>query len=187
MMEQLLFTDEPEFRQPTVDQDRPLGDALRVPPAPPAGLDTALFDSDDALARRDLRTQIARFEESLARLFAAAFPRTGIEWAVPAAGGPRVLSVAELERVRDALAVRLREATRALDEQTGTEAAFRGLIEEMNADPAAHRWIRVSNSDIGEPGCRHWHSRPRWGLFGMLMGWWRVKVSSGCPLATGCA
>ena len=23
------------------------------------------------------------------------------------------------------------------------------------------------------------------GLIGMLMGWWRVKISSGCPLATG--
>ncbi len=30
---------------------------------------------------------------------------------------------------------------------------------------------------------RHWHVRPRYGLLGMLMGWWRVKISSGCPLA----
>jgi hypothetical protein len=26
--------------------------------------------------------------------------------------------------------------------------------------------------------------RPRLGLIGMLMGWWRVVISSGCPLAT---
>ena len=23
-----------------------------------------------------------------------------------------------------------------------------------------------------------------WGIIGMLMGWWHVKLSSGCPLAT---
>src|SRR5947209_8298032 len=27
--------------------------------------------------------------------------------------------------------------------------------------------------------------RPRLGLIGMMMGWWQVKLSSGCPLATG--
>jgi hypothetical protein len=26
--------------------------------------------------------------------------------------------------------------------------------------------------------------RPRWSFIGMLMGWWRVVISSGCPLAT---
>jgi hypothetical protein len=26
--------------------------------------------------------------------------------------------------------------------------------------------------------------RPRLGLIGMLMGWWQVKLSSGCPLAS---
>ena len=55
-------------------------------------------------------------------------------------------------------------------------------MEEMLADPAAHPWVRVSHADIGEPGCRDWHVRPRFGLLGMLAGWWRVVVSSGCPL-----
>ena len=55
----------------------------------------------------------------------------------------------------------------------------------MIAEPERYKWVRVSNEDIGEPGCRHWHSRPKLGLIGMLMGWWRVKVSSGCPLAGG--
>src|SRR5215213_2248704 len=27
--------------------------------------------------------------------------------------------------------------------------------------------------------------RPRYGLLGMLMNWWRVRISSGCPLARG--
>ena len=40
----------------------------------------------------------------LAELFASTFPRRGIEWKVGAAGGPRVLGIAELESIRDALA-----------------------------------------------------------------------------------
>ena len=56
-----------------------------------------------------------------------------------------------------------------------------GSIEKMLLDPESHRWVHVSNEDIGEPGCTHWHVRPRFGLLGMLMRWWRVVVSSGCP------
>jgi hypothetical protein len=47
--------------------------------------------------------------------------------------------------------------------------------------------VRVSNADIGEPGCKHWHVRPRLGLIGMLAGWWHVKVSSGLSLSQGAA
>jgi hypothetical protein len=49
--------------------------------------------------------------------------------------------------------------------------------------PERHRWERITSADLGEPGCRVWQVRPRLGLIGMLMGWWRVKISSGCPLA----
>lgn len=51
----------------------------------------------------------------------------------------------------------------------------------MLADPAELKWVRISRADLGETGCGHWHSRPRFGLLGMLMGWWRVRISSGCP------
>ena len=148
-------------------------------------LETTLTEGDAKLVRQDLRRQIARLEAELARLFGSAFPRTGIEWAVAAPGGPRVLDIAELETVRDAIADRLAAARTELDSRGRVEQEHRELIEEMVADPAAHKWIRVSNEAIGEPGCRHWHSRPRWGLLGMLLGWWRVKLSSGCPLAGG--
>jgi hypothetical protein len=157
----------------------------RVPPAPPEGLDTLLYEHDERAARADLRRQIAVLEAALGRLFGSAFPRTGIEFAVAAPGGPRILPVDELERVRDALAARLQEVKASLAGHAQIEEQNRQLIEEMTADPEAHKWIRVSNEDIGEPGCRHWHSRPRWGLLGMLKGWWRVRVSSGCPLAKG--
>ena len=96
-----------------------------------------------------------------------------------------MLGVAELERVRDALAARLREAQAELGRRGEIEEHNRGLLEAMIAEPERHRWVRVSDEDVGEPGCRHWHSRPRWGILGMLMGWWRVKLSSGCPLAEG--
>ena len=52
----------------------------------------------------------------------------------------------------------------------------------MLAAPAGLQVGQVTRADIGEPGCGAWHSRPRLGPIGMLMGWWRVKVSSGCPL-----
>jgi hypothetical protein len=99
-------------------------------------------------------------------------------------GGPRLLSLAELEELRDELAARVQHARRSLSDRTYTEEQKRRLIEEMLLDPGSYKFVRVSNEDIGEPGCKHWHVRPRWSLIGMLMGWWRVVISSGCPLAT---
>jgi hypothetical protein len=139
----------------------------------------------DRRVRSELRRQIAMLERRLAELFAAAFPRTGIEWSVGAAGGPRVLGVAELERVRDALAFRLRAAEAEVARRGQAEERNRALLEEMLAAPDRHRWLMISAADIGEPSCRTWRSVPRLGLIGALMGWWRVKISSGCPLATG--
>ena len=136
-------------------------------------------------ARGDLRRQIARLERELGELFASAFPRSGLEWRVGAVGGPRMLSTGELERIRDALAARLHDSRAELARRAELEEASRGRLERLIADPAEHRWVIVSNEDIGERGCRHWHSRPRWGILGMLMGWWRVRLSSGCPLAEG--
>lgn len=136
-------------------------------------------------ARDDLRCQIARLERELGQIFASAFPRRGFDWSVGAAGGPRLLTTGDLERVRDALALRLRDVRSELAQRADVEEANRGLIEEMIAMPEQHRWVIVSNQDIGEQGCRHWHSRPRWGILGMLLGWWRVRLSSGCPLAAG--
>jgi hypothetical protein len=139
---------------------------------------------EERLARVELRRQIGRLEGELARLSAEAFPRLAIDTGVPAAfREPRVAGLEELERVRDALATRISDARAALAEQAELEARNRELLERMLAAPAEHRWLRISRADVGEPGCGHWHSRPRLGPLGMLMGWWQVKVSSGCPLA----
>lgn len=160
-------------------------DSFSVPPAPPEGLETVLYEHDERASRADLRRQIAAMELALARLFGSAFPRKGIDFSVPGMGGPRLLSVDELERVRDALAARIQEVKADLHDYAVLEEQNRELIEEMMADAGSYRWVRVYNEDIGEPGCRNWHATPKWGLLGMLLGWWRVKISSGCPLAAG--
>jgi hypothetical protein len=179
-MEELL-------ESPKVDEVRtaPGVDESLVPPAPPDGLDTILYEHDERDARADLRRQIAVMELALARLFGSAFPRQGIDFSVPGMGGPRLLSVDELEKVRDGLAARIQEVRADLHDHAVVEESNRELIEEMLADPASHKWERVYNEDIGEPGCKHWHAKPKWGVLGMLLGWWRVKISSGCPLAEG--
>ncbi len=156
-----------------------------APAAPPGTPRVPAVETDDRLARADLRRQIGRLERALGETFASAFPRRGLEWGIGAVGGPRVLSIGELERVRDALAARLRDARAELGRRADVEEANRTLLESMIAAPEEHRWVIVSNEDIGEPGCRHWHARPRWGILGMLFNWWRIRLSSGCPLATG--
>ena len=138
-------------------------------------------DVDEAAARRSLRGQIARLERELAALFTAAHPRQDLEWHVPAPGGPRILGIGELEELRDHLAGRLEVTRRTLRDRGYVETRNRERIEELMAEPQRFKWVRISNDDIGEPGCKHWHARPRFGLLGMLMGWWRVKISSGCP------
>src|SRR5829696_9934299 len=124
-----------------------------VPPVPPEGLDTVLYEHDERASRADLRRQIAALELLLARLFDSAFPRKGIDFAVAGMGGPRLLSVDELERVRDGLAARIHDVSHRLHDAAYVEEKNRELIEEMTADPASYRWVRVNNADIGEPGC----------------------------------
>ena len=138
---------------------------------------------DERAARRSLLDQVERLESELASLFCSTWPRKGFEWNVPGRAGPRLLTLGELEELRDDLAERVATGRRALSDRTYVEEQNRCRIEEMLLDPAAHKWERVSHEDIGEPGCRHWHVRPRMGLLGMLAGWWRVVISSGCPLA----
>jgi hypothetical protein len=140
-------------------------------------------DGDERLARAELRRQIGRLEHELSRLVAEAFPRLEIDSRVGAvAREPRAIGLGDLEQVRDRLAERIGEARKALAERRELETANRELLKDMLAKPADFKWLRISRTDVGEPGCGHWHSRPRYGVLGMLMGWWRVKISSGCPL-----
>jgi hypothetical protein len=140
---------------------------------------------DESAARRTLRDQIAHLERELAMAAMEACPRLDPGPPLRSMAGPRILSLGDLERVRDELAGRLAGLHDAAAAQAERQAAAHALLERMLADPPAYKWVRVSNEDLGEPGCRHFHVRPRLGPLGMLMGWWRVKISSGCPLATG--
>lgn len=140
--------------------------------------------ADERAARRQLRAQIARLEAQLSDALISAFPYGHVDTAVPAPGGPHVLGLGELERVRDALAARVAGARAELRERGERQAASRALLERMLLEPGRHRFVRVANRDLGQPGCGVWHVRPRLGLIGMLAGWWQVKLSSGCPLAS---
>ena len=152
--------------------------------SPPVGL-MAPADAERA-ARRTLRAQIAKLERELAEAFVTAYPMGGLkEELASSCAAPRLLDLGELERVRDALAVRVRTARATITEQADRQAANRVRLERMLLEPGRYRFVRIANRDIGEPGCGVWYVRPRLGLIGMLMGWWQVKLSSGCPLATG--
>jgi hypothetical protein len=157
---------------------RPLGPTRARPPKAPTR-------HDERAARRSLLDQIQGLETELSALFVSTWPRKGLEFAVAGRGGPRMLLIDELEELRDDLALRVEDARRSLSDRTYVEDRYRRLIEEMMLEPEKHKWVRVTNADIGEPGCKSWHVRPRFGLLGMLMSWWRVRISSGCPLARG--
>jgi len=146
---------------------------------------TALrVEVDELGARAELRRQVGYLERELAGLFSEAFGRVELDYGVAAVSAePRVLDLGELERLRDELAERVADARLQLRERSRFETANHELLRRMLASPADFKWVQVSRDDLGLPGCGHWHSRPRLGPLGMLMGWWRVKVSSGCPLA----
>jgi hypothetical protein len=136
-------------------------------------------------ARRSLRLQIAKLERELSDAFVTAFPMGGLAIPTGVPAEPRLLDLEELERVRDDLAARLRRARLTITERADEQSAKRLVVERMLLEPGKYRFTRVSQHELGESGCGVWHVRPRLGLIGMLMGWWQVKLSSGCPLARG--
>ena len=136
---------------------------------------------DERAARRTLRDQIARLEYRHAAIVAASYPRLDPGPPVSSLAGPRLLTLGDLERVRDALATRVAALGAGAEAQQARQAIAGRELEAMLADPPAHRWKRLSNADLGRPGCTTYHVRPRAGLLGMLMGWWVVKISGGCP------
>jgi hypothetical protein len=152
----------------------------------PQEISSPVVDGGERAARRALRAQIERLERDLSDAFVTAFSMGGLD---QAAGHPRrqarLLDLGELEHVRDELVERLSAARAWISNRADEQAASRLALEQMLLEPGKHRFERVSCSDLGQPGCGAWEVRPRLGLIGMLMGWWQVKLSSGCPLARG--
>lgn len=151
----------------------------------------AVSESAERAARTQLREQIGGLERQLSVALVGGFARAQLHQPgpdpAPVIGGRRagsLLTLGELERVRDDLAGRVAAARGAVRRRGEQEAAKRELLERMLLDPGRHRFVRVTRADVGEPGCGAWHVRPRRGLIGMMMGWWHVKLSSGCPSAT---
>src|SRR4051812_28235719 len=98
-------------------------------------------------ARRSLQRQIAKLERELAEVAASTYPRIIVPRAV-AHGGPRLLGLPELERPRDALAARLGDTLAAVEAQRRSQVAARARLEEMYADPPAHKGERVTNAEL---------------------------------------
>ena len=142
-------------------------------------------EDEERAARRTLREQIARLEGELSDAFVAVFQMGGPALAPGSAGEARLLGLGELEQIRDSLATRLAGARATISHLAERQAESRVRLERMMLEPGKYRFHRVALRDIGEPGCGVWEVRPRLGLIGMLMGWWQVKLSSGCPLAGG--
>ncbi len=138
---------------------------------------------DERAARSTLHAQIAQLDRLLSATFCEAFPDR-LELPKLRAGGPRIQSLGELELLRDDLIGSLREARQALLTRELERSASRELLAAMLLDPAEHRRLRISQRELGVGGCGVWSVAPRLGPIGRLMGWWRVKLSSGCPLAT---
>jgi hypothetical protein len=149
------------------------------------GVDVRVAEDAERAARRSMREQIARLERELSGAFVTAFDIGAVAPGGSRSGNPRLLDLGELERVRDDLAERLRVARAAISELAEEHAANRVLLERMLLEPGRYKFARLACNDLGERSCGVWEVRPRLGLIGMLMGWWQVKLSSGCPLPGG--
>jgi hypothetical protein len=158
--------------------DRPIPSSL------PEALPRVEVEVDERAARRSLRAQIARLDCELTAAGASAFPTRLFEVS-PSSSGPGMLTLGELEDSRDALAARLAAVRKTLARRDDLHERKRRLLEQMMLEPSRHKFARVTREEVGESGCGGWEVRPWLGLLGMLAGWWRVKLSSGCPLAIG--
>lgn len=154
--------------------------ARELPPDPFPSIDPA---AEGATLRRELRAQISRLERELAQ-YAWHDPRQPFQpGPVTAQPVGRVAGVEELERMRGEMIDRLSRLRGEAEQRGVTEQRARAHVEEMISDPSAHRWEMITADQTGDPGCKSWRVVPSYGPLGAIMGWWRVKVSSGCPLA----
>jgi hypothetical protein len=136
----------------------------------------------ERMAREALRAQVAKLERELSGLVAQTFPHISPRDAGSETfSGPRLLGLAELERLRDRLALRVGEVRGQVAERAALERRSRALLQRMKLEPGHYKFVRVPVADLGDGHCGVWEVRPRLGLIGMLAGWWHVKLSSGCP------
>jgi hypothetical protein len=150
---------------------------LTHPPTPLPSLEPV----SAADARRQLREQIARLERELSDAQAER-SRHDISPLVRTrtrSHGARLLSLGQLEEIRDALV----DARSEIGDASAEIEARRLLLDAMRENPRAFKGRKLTSRDLGEPGCHVYKVAPVLGVVGRFTGWWRVKVSSGCPLA----
>lgn len=129
-----------------------------------------------------LRGQIAKLERELSGIVAAGFPHVSGVALGERRSSPRLLSLGELEEIRDRLVQRVHDVQRRTASRAEFERRSRLLLERMKLEPGRYKFVRLPAVDVGEAGCGVYHVRPRLGIIGMLAGWWELKLSSGCPL-----
>ena len=161
--------------------------------------DLTVRRGDEMAARRSLQAQVTRLERELAQIVAEGFPHISPPPAHQlsgrpsadalssgaAANGPCLLSLGQLEQLRDHLAGTLQDMRRRAQARHEHERRAHELLRCMKLEPGRYKFMRLPVSDLGQGGCGVWEVRPRFGLIGMLAGWWQVKLSSGCPLPRG--
>lgn len=158
---------------------------LTIDRSAPGGIGGLATRSGELAARRSLRSQVARLERELSAIVADGFPHIGVAASAATLGGPSLLSLEQLEQLRDQLAGRLQLLRRRVAERAEHELRAQELLERMKLEPGRYKFVRLPVTDLGQRGCGVWEVRPRFGLIGMLAGWWQLKLSSGCPLAGG--
>lgn len=131
--------------------------------------------------RREFLRNIESLERELQQVLSALTSANRRKLISPSTARPHLLSLAELEIVRDGLAAELDRVQQALAAQIHTRREKRILLKRMSEEPVKFHWARVTTIDLGEPGCRSWEVVPKLGPVGMLANWWRVRISSGCP------
>ena len=177
---------------------------LTEAPAPAGGLDAGgggaaggwavaadgrIVEVDAAVTERagraELRREIAHLERALARWgeTGPAMARLGVRIGDPPGDGPSLLGTGQLVAVRDELARRLGERREAQVAELARRAAVRRRLEQMWIDPDRHHGAVIDHDDLGATECVEYRVVPRAGVLGRLLGWWRDKVSSGCPRA----
>jgi hypothetical protein len=146
-----------------------------------AYLDDPVLLKTGLAQRREFMRHIEKLERELQQVLSALTPRNRPVPTASVSARPHLLSMTELELVRDALTAELNRAEETLSVQIHTRREKRMLLKRMTEAPVEFRWAKVTTIDLGEPGCREWQSVPKLGPVGLLANWWRVRISSGCP------
>ena len=129
-------------------------DSRAVPDADLATLTGA--EQDELAARRSLRAQIDKLERELAEAFVTAYPMGGLD-AEPARSSRRRRGCSASASSSGSATSSRRASSRPARRSPSApieQAASRLALEKMLLDPGRHRFVRIANRDIGEPGLR---------------------------------